>query len=295
MSIKSKIQAIKDIVHMKLIKKNMKFDVLSIEDTVNLIVSDKLSVSRYGDGEVFMMANQMNESFQTYNKVIAQKLKNIIINPIDNHITCIPDIFDDLSKYNDLAMNWYSKFLSRKKYLWYKYFDLNRVYGNSLFTRCYMDLVDKAPCNNYFELLRKIWQDRDIVFIEGEFSRLGYGNDLFDGSKSIRRILAPAVNAYERYDEILREVKRLNKDCLILIALGATATCLAYDLAKNGYQAIDLGHVDIEYEWMKMGANEKVPIPSKYVNEAGKHGRKEEILNDNSYQQQIIAKIGTKY
>ena len=56
---------------------------------------------------------------------------------------------------------------------------------------------------------------------------------------------------------------------MILLALGPTATILAYDLALKGYQAIDIGHVDIEYEWFRMGATHKVPVPNKFVNEAG--------------------------
>ena len=32
-----------------------------------------------------------------------------------------------------------------------------------------------------------------------------------------------------------------------------------------GYWALDIGHVDIEYEWMLMGAEKKVPIKNKFV------------------------------
>lgn len=38
--------------------------------------------------------------------------------------------------------------------------------------------------------------------IEGEKSRLGVGNDLFEGAKSIRRILGPAQNAFDKYEEL---------------------------------------------------------------------------------------------
>lgn len=51
----------------------------------------------------------------------------------------------------------------------------------------------------------------------------------------------------------------VNKAKLVLIALGHTATVLAYDLAEVGYQAIDIGHIDIEYEWFLMRA------PKKYL------------------------------
>lgn len=32
--------------------------------------------------------------------------------------------------------------------------------------------------------MKAIWKDRDVVFIEGEKSRLGVGNDLFDNVKA---------------------------------------------------------------------------------------------------------------
>ena len=52
----------------------------------------------------------------------------------------------------------------------------------------------------------------------------------------------------------------MRKNKLILIALGPTATILAYDLYKLGYRAIDIGHIDIEYEWFLRKANTKIPI-----------------------------------
>lgn len=295
MSIKTKIQAAQDIISMQCIKNKPPFNVMSIEDTINAIIDNKLSVSRYGDGEVYMMADQMVESFQTYDKKQANRLKYIINNPIKNHMVCIPAIFENLSRFSENVISWFNWFTKRKMYLYYRYFDINKTYGNSYITRCYMDLKDKSDCPNYFTLLQKIWQDKDIVFIEGEFSRLGVGNDLFDNAKSIKRILAPSKNAYLSYDTIMSEARKIDKNALILIALGATATSLAYDLAKEGYWAIDCGHVDIEYEWMRMGALEKVPVPSKYVNEVGAEGQVDENLTDKKYLSEIIAKIHTKY
>ncbi len=295
MSLKSKIQAVYDIIHMKFIKNKKPLSVMSIEDTLKLIIEKELSVTRYGDGELLMMADQMNESFQDYDPFIAQKLKQVLKSKRDDLLICIPDVFNDMSQYNEVAMKWFRYFLRRKKYLFYRYFDENTTYGNLAITRCYMDYIDKSKCERYFELLKKIWNDKDVVFIEGEFSRLGVGNDLFDNAKSIRRILAPSRNAYLKYDEIMDEARKIEKDALILIALGATATALAYDLTNEGYRVIDSGHIDIEYEWMRMGASEKVPIPSKYVNEAGSKGHSEERLDDEKYLGEIIAKIGTKF
>ena len=78
---------------------------------------------------------------------------------------------------------------------------------------------------------------------------LGVGNDLFGNAGSIQRILAPAENAFSKYPQILDACMEQPEDSLFLLALGPTATVLASDLCKAGRQAVDIGHVDLEYEW----------------------------------------------
>ena len=104
------------------------------------------------------------------------------------------------------------------------------------------------------KLIKKIWENRDIVIVEGDKTRAGYGNDLFDNVKSIRRILTPTKNAFESYDKILQTVLKVEKDVLILVVLGAAANVLVYDLMKQGYQAIDIGQIDMDYEWYRVKA-----------------------------------------
>ena len=86
--------------------------------------------------------------------------------------------------------------------------------------------------------------------MEGEQTKLGIGNDLFDNAKNIKRIIAPAENAYKKIEEIIKLCKKLDSDTLFLCALGPTATVLSYRLAKLGYQSIDIGHIDIDVEDM---------------------------------------------
>ena len=122
--------------------------------------------------------------------------------------------------------------------------------------------------------MKGIWEGRDIIFIEGEKSRLGVGNDLFDNAQSIHRILCPPCNAFNSINRIRAEACKQNKNVLFLIALGPTATVLAYDLFKAGYQAIDIGHVDVE---------------RKYVNEALNGSQVADAGEE--YNRQIITKI----
>lgn len=119
---------------------------------------------------------------------------------------------------------------------------------------------------------------------------MGIGNDLFDNASDIQRILCPAEHAFDHYDEILAKAMEQDKNRLVLIALGATATVLSYDLANAGFQALDIGHIDLEYEWMLAGQGEKIPIRHKYNNEVA-GGNIVEDIHDSTYDSQIIARL----
>ena len=102
-------------------------------------------------------------------------------------------------------------------------------------------------------------------------------------------------NAFERYNEIFESVKKYGKNKTIILALGPTATILAYDLSKlEGYTAVDLGHIDIEYEWFLRGVKKRKAIPGKFVNEVRTKDLSNEKNNNEAYdlyQNTIIKEI----
>jgi len=265
--------------------------VLSIEETINEIINKKKSISRFGDGEFITLLNKTGERYfkQDVNFEMIQKLREILVSDDERILVCLWEFFGDLSKFNE-----YHKSVARmhctnfRKHL-YPYLDFKKTYGNAFISRPYINLQNKEISSCYFELVKRIWDKQDIIIIEGEGSRLGVGNDLFDNAKSIERVLCPSENAYSCYDEILDYAKTLPKNKLILIALGMTATILAYDLAKLGFWAIDIGHIDIEYEWYKQKALFPTAVKNKYVNEA--NAKKFGKINDEKYTSSIIKTI----
>ena len=62
-------------------------------------------------------------------------------------------------------------------------------------------------------------------------------------------------------------IRQYAEDRLILIMLGPTAKVLAAHLANDGYQALDIGHIDSEYERLQMGAQTKVKLKHKHTAE----------------------------
>ena len=160
-----------------------------------------------------------------------------------------------------------------------------------MISRFYIEYKDKSKIPYYIKKLKQIWDKKDILIIEGEMSRLGVGNDLFNNSKSIKRILCPAINAFNVYEKIISRAKKIDKSNLILLALGPTSSVLAYDLYKIGYQVIDVGHIDIEYEWFLRKAKKKIQIEIKYVNEAYGNKYKFGKVKDKNYYKEIICRI----
>lgn len=263
--------------------------VASIDETIRKITEEQCSVSRFGDGEILLTISK-SIGFQKGNPDLAKRLIEILQSKNDKHLICISDTFSELNRYTRSARRFWRTHFYLYGHLWDKYLLPERTYYNTFVTRPYMDYASKEKSEIWFLEMKKIWDNRDIVFIEGEKSRLGVGNDLFNNARSIRRILCPARNAFNSYDKIINEALKIEKGVLFLIALGPTATVLAYDLFKSGYQAIDAGHVDIEYEWFRMNAKRKVEVPSKFVNEAA-NGNIVTDSSDKKYQSEIICSI----
>lgn len=268
--------------------------VATISETVDYICRHKVSVSRFGDGEFKWIYGLKQNSFEVQSNELSKRLKEVIQSDLPNHIVCIPEGTFRLDMYTEEAKEWWINFSSKYRILWNNMLDLRKQYYNADISRPYINLKDKDRAREHFDNIKRIWNKRNLLIVEGEKTRLGINNDLFTNSLCIRRIICPSQNAFSKYSEILDAAKKYATcDDLVLIALGPTATILAYDLAKEGIQAIDIGHIDIEYEWFKMGALTKIPIVGKYVNEASKLGgdKPDDSIVNKTYLGQIICRI----
>lgn len=263
--------------------------VASIRETILYVLDTGCSVSRFGDGEMKLVMGR-NISFQRFHPHLQKRLSEILQSDDPNLIVCIPNVFGSLAIYTEHDKIFWREYMSRSRKMWYNLLDKNRIYYDAFVSRCYLPYQDKTIAVECFQLWKQLWNGRDLLIVEGEKTRLGIGNDLFDNVRSIKRILASVINAFERYDELLEDVENYDKNSLVLIALGPTATVLAADLSRVGYQAIDIGHLDIEYEWFLKQVDHKVPVEGKYVNEAGGYSGDDDNVNQ-EYQSQIVKVI----
>lgn len=263
-------------------------------ETIDGIVKEGKSLVRFGDGEFDMMAGRSRHKFQHYDETLSRRLREIIQSQEAGLMVAVADNYGSLEKYNEDGKQGIRSYMTKEIRLEHrKWLDLERMYHNAYITRPYAQFADnqtEAPLERFHQLQR-IWEGRKVIFVEGNQSRLGVGNNLFDNVASIRRIEAPATSSFDRYDEILNAaLNHAEKDTLFLVALGPTAEVLVYDLFKKGYQAVDIGHVDLEYEWYLSGSGGRCEVKNKYNNEF-KGGDCVIPVNDNKYLAEIVDNI----
>lgn len=265
--------------------------VINSADTLRLIIDCGLSVSRYGDGEVCQIEGY-NIGFSDFSEDLKNRLIEVAKLPVKNHLVCIPPQIRTTKGMRPYAREMWQAIFAFEIQTWINLFNSKRIYGSTSISRYYMDFIQREKnAKEIVDLWKRVWNGKDLLIVEGENSRLGVGNDLFDNARSIKRILCPAKNAYTSYDEIVNKTCEIYRGELILAALGPTATVLAYDLAKRDMQAIDIGHIDVEYEWYRRKAKHLMDIPTKAVNEV-KGGLEVTDINSEEYTSQIVARVG---
>ena len=260
--------------------------VKDIGQTLDYVIENQSSIIRFGDGEMDLMLGK-SIPYQVYDENLASQLKEIISLQSDEKLVIgLPNVFSDRSNFTPAAEAFWKGHLEHHLK---DYVELARAdwYGTTFVSRPYIDYVDKSQSFSQFEKLKQIWKDKDILIVEGVTSRSGVGNDLFDGANSIKRIICPSHNAYARIEEIQEAVLQYAENRLILCMLGPTAKILSYNLFKKGYRVLDIGHIDSEYEWMKMGVDTKVKLHHKHTAEHN-FDQDIEFIEDEAYNSQVL-------
>lgn len=254
----------------------------SIDETIDELLRTEKSMVRFGDGEIVMIKG-VDLMLQKASPEIGEGLAGILAYPYDDLIVTIPDIFDTLADHHAASRRFWRDHLLFCRRTYEKYCNPDRIYYSTFVSRCYYFAQDRSRCDGWFAKIRKIWENRDIVIVEGAKTHNGVGNDLFDSAASIERIICPPKDAYGALPVILAECLHYGRDRLFLLSVGVAAKFLALELFQKGYRALDIGNLDMEYEWYVRGASGKMPLAKHEVigeeanREAGYHEYLEQI------------------
>lgn len=270
--------------------------VLGSVETIQYIRNKRCSLSRFGDGEFYLMLGLDLSPFQKCTPELTEELREVISSTRKDILIGLPDTFDDVDKYEKASQKFWQSFMGKYRNNIIRCLPedyLKHIYANTNSTRFYSDLADKKACLPIIQEFKELWKGKSIICIEGEKTRLGVGNDLFENALEFRRILVPAKDAYSRIYEVLDWIEAnkehyINENTMFILAAGMAATVLSYRLCERGFQALDLGHIDIQYEYYLRKADRKIAIPGKYTNEAKDGRNPDDNIVDQGYLESII-------
>lgn len=252
--------------------------IVDAKSTAYILRKERKSLARFGDGEFEILCGRSRPLFQDVNEKLSIRLREVLNYQEEKLLIAIADNYGSLEKYTDDAARDIRMYMTksvREEHM--RLLHLNRQYYDAYISRPYMIYRDKEHAGERFDWVKAIWNDEDVLIVEGEHTRFGVGNDLLKNAKSVTRIITSDKNAFSKYQEIRDAAHKYGKNKLILAILGPTATVLAYDLAKENYWAIDIGQFDIEYEWFLRKVDKRCGLRYKNVSEVG---RNEQIDSD---------------
>lgn len=263
--------------------------VYSVDETIEQLLTTKKSLVRFGDGEITMIRGRSLQ-LQNTDSMLIEDLKRILQYDYEDLMVAVPDIFDGVEQYQEKSRQFWKDHLLFSRRVYEKYCRKELKYGNAFISRCYQMWTDKKKSEEWFSKIRNIWAGQDIVVVEGSRSHSGVGNDLFYMAASVERIIGPARNAYAKLDELEAACLKYPKDRLFLVALGAAAKPLTERLFLKGYRVIDIGNLDMEYEWFLRKAETKAKL-EKHTLETEEENQK---AGYGKYLEQICVKIEEK-
>lgn len=269
-------------------------NILDIRQTLDYLATHEVSLARFGDSELRMLFKKYSIGFQEYNPRLALRLHEIVDNPRNSEVlmVALPHhlVGTEDAKF-DIKTAWWSMLTHNYSSI-RQNLNPNLTYLDAEVSRTYSEYRDSTITAKAYAVFKQIWQDKKILIVEGDETRMGMGNDLFTGVADLKRILVPRENAFKRYDlikQLVEEKVAEYKFDLVIAAIGPTATVLAYDLSPQ-IQVLDLGHLDIQYEYYRRHSKKMTQIKGKYTNEVNMTA--DDIYrNDDEYLSQIIGRV----
>lgn len=159
--------------------------VLTCEETLQEELVNNKSMARLGDGELALALNIHGCGFQNVSENLTQRLREILKSDTDKVVIGLHDGFGNLDRYTEEykeTLRWQVTSSLLRRETIYPLLNMSKTYGNAYVTRPWSTTHNEVWSEKIFELVRAIWERKDII----------------------------------------------------LLALGPTATVLAYDLGRNG-------------------------------------------------------------
>lgn len=222
----------------------IKANIVSSRETVNIILNERKSLIRLGDGE-FGIYRGKNIHYQCWSKQLENEFIKIkkdyeMQEEKLNFLLAVPKRFMSIPGWILMKKRVYISSWAQSRY------DYKKNWNHSI---CYGDSFIFEKKNR--EIYKKIWSDdktpKHIIFIHNNKKFA----DLFETtySKKVEFIKCPTQNAYEKINFLEKQVFEIieknnwdKNNVMIVVSAGPAGKVLIYHLCKKGIWGIDAGH-----------------------------------------------------
>lgn len=209
--------------------------VLSFDETLDFLLQGK-SISRFGELELELILGNIEgdgDVTQVPDPSLSKRLSEILAEGTAE--TCVVAIWGFMGFYGKSAADWCFQFAQEHLEKTLPYFNPRRFYGDARITW----MINRDNLARF----RMLWEGRKVVFVRPLRGRFIMDERLFDNISEFAYVDVPPTNAWSEYQRILDDCKKFSTEWMFFLAAGATATVVAFDLSKLGYQALDMGHL----------------------------------------------------
>ena len=226
--------------------KYKKFNFLSAQETLELMIKEKLSLARFSDGEIEQI---VGAGEYPPDSDWAQKNSKKLVSAITSNLSSVkpgllvavdpPSTFLASRHSNHDITFGYNMWVDMRRIMW-TFLSEGRAYGH-----CHMFIRPNCP-DLKWGMLREHLATRNIIVATGNTHLI----DHLQLGKTTHYLECGTVNAFERKNEIKFEIMAcITKhdlpvdNVLVLACLGPTAGIIAEELLDHSLQVWDTGHI----------------------------------------------------
>ena len=266
--------------------------------TMRYLSVSKKDFIRFGDGEIKWMNCVGSNSFEPISESLKDELMSLtniedqnLLFGINSRIFLKRMLFKDKK-----TKEYYYRFSKRFHDFLLNTFSPNHYYLEGSISWHFRETKhSKNHYKKYFNYAKRLWNNLDVLIVEGSEVRNGVGNDLFDNARSIKRIHCPQQCSFEKKDlicnSIIKAIKNYNFD-IILFSIGPTSKIIIESLRhkKTKARLLDFGSFDLDYTFFINNQKTPCKINVKNVPFLDDKSGKQIVLDfdEKTYNQQVV-------
>lgn len=217
--------------------------ILSAQESVDLILKEKKSLIRFGDGE-FGIFHGRSISYQKCSSELIEEFKNIKVDyEIKSncpYIIAVPKKFFQVSGFVLMKNRKYVASWSQSRADFLNHFNQNIIYADAF-------LFEKSNTDIYEQIWKKDNKRNNIIFIHNNYIYAKNFEKKYE--KKVYFIKCPKKNSFEIIDNITAEIKEIiDRNNLnisnseIVVSCGPAGKVIVKRFSHEGFLSIDTGH-----------------------------------------------------